>query len=570
MMFKCCGFYCIPWSYVCDGKWDCPNGVDEASSQKCGSVNRCMNLYKCRNYQICVHLGSICDSYNNCPLGDDELHCSIYHEKCPSICHCLLYAIRCYNTSLKTLYIRYEIPYYIVHFEMCFIETVVISFVNVRILNIVNCGYKKICKIAHSLKSAIELNFGFNLVSKLGHNCFEQMIFLKSIMLNNNLLVHIYKNTFRNLTKLIYLNLDENVIMTLDDQFITGCKIVLSIRGNALSLVKKNNLMRLQIKAIFPSNFLLCCIIPASVLCNAEKLWFRSCSSLLNGKLVNFIAIFMTASILFTNIMSCGLQLWLYFKRTKLANSNSFNINIAAVNLSDIICGVYLFIFLINNSSYNDYFIFREDKWRSSLACYSLFALNLIFNTLSPLLHLVISISRLIIATNPFCRKIKNSKFVLRCNFLLFTSITIVVAFIVIVIKHKEKELPFKLCSPFVDPSKSVMSIKILSISLIIFQLTIFFIIIYCYVHLSISLKESQEQLKISKGKSYFSSFFLAQVFISICSIIFCWIPSNVVYVTTMFLNQYSIAIIEWTIVGIMPINSAVFPFLFVLAGKRR
>ena len=24
MKFKCQGFYCIPWSYVCDGKWDCP------------------------------------------------------------------------------------------------------------------------------------------------------------------------------------------------------------------------------------------------------------------------------------------------------------------------------------------------------------------------------------------------------------------------------------------------------------------------------------------------------------------------------------------------------------------
>ena len=179
-----------------------------------------MNLYKCKNYQICVHLGSICDSHDNCTLGDDELHCSIYGEQCPSICHCLLYAIRCYNTSLTTLYIRYKIPYYIVHFEMCFIETVVINFVNVRILNIVNCGYKKICKITHNLKSAIGLNFGFNLISNLRHNCFEQMIFLKSMRLNNNLLVHIYKNTFRNLTKLIHLNLDENLIISLDDQFI--------------------------------------------------------------------------------------------------------------------------------------------------------------------------------------------------------------------------------------------------------------------------------------------------------------------------------------------------------------
>ena len=29
MKYKCPGYYCIPWGYVCDGKWDCPHGLDE-------------------------------------------------------------------------------------------------------------------------------------------------------------------------------------------------------------------------------------------------------------------------------------------------------------------------------------------------------------------------------------------------------------------------------------------------------------------------------------------------------------------------------------------------------------
>ena len=28
-MFKCLNNYCISWSYVCDGKWDCQRGEDE-------------------------------------------------------------------------------------------------------------------------------------------------------------------------------------------------------------------------------------------------------------------------------------------------------------------------------------------------------------------------------------------------------------------------------------------------------------------------------------------------------------------------------------------------------------
>ena len=34
-MFKCPDYYCIPWGYVCDGKWDCPYGYDESNKFPC-------------------------------------------------------------------------------------------------------------------------------------------------------------------------------------------------------------------------------------------------------------------------------------------------------------------------------------------------------------------------------------------------------------------------------------------------------------------------------------------------------------------------------------------------------
>ena len=35
-MFKCPDYYCIPWGYVCDGKWDCPKGFDKSKTLECG------------------------------------------------------------------------------------------------------------------------------------------------------------------------------------------------------------------------------------------------------------------------------------------------------------------------------------------------------------------------------------------------------------------------------------------------------------------------------------------------------------------------------------------------------
>ena len=34
--FKCPGNYCIPFHYVCDGEWQCPDGQDEA---ECGKLS---------------------------------------------------------------------------------------------------------------------------------------------------------------------------------------------------------------------------------------------------------------------------------------------------------------------------------------------------------------------------------------------------------------------------------------------------------------------------------------------------------------------------------------------------
>ena len=69
MMFKCKSSYCIPWAYVCDGKWDCPHGNDESENPVCGSVTICKQMFKCRNTkQTCFVLGNLCDGKNDCLL----------------------------------------------------------------------------------------------------------------------------------------------------------------------------------------------------------------------------------------------------------------------------------------------------------------------------------------------------------------------------------------------------------------------------------------------------------------------------------------------------------------------
>ena len=67
MKFKCCRYYCIPYAYMCIGKWDCPEGYDEVDDQKCGNSRPCEGMFKCKLLQICLHPSDVCDKSKDCP-----------------------------------------------------------------------------------------------------------------------------------------------------------------------------------------------------------------------------------------------------------------------------------------------------------------------------------------------------------------------------------------------------------------------------------------------------------------------------------------------------------------------
>ena len=78
--YKCPGYYCLQFGYVCNGKNDCPFGEDEVS---CDNMSDCTDMYRCRQSKQCIHLNDVCDNYTNCKYGDDEKQCQLHDVKCP-------------------------------------------------------------------------------------------------------------------------------------------------------------------------------------------------------------------------------------------------------------------------------------------------------------------------------------------------------------------------------------------------------------------------------------------------------------------------------------------------------
>ncbi len=97
-MFKCPAYFCIPMNYVCDGKWDCPNGTDQLVNTLCSIKRRgrtYKHLFKCRYSHTCLHFTDVCNGKTDCPFADDESLCLLKSVVCPENCNCLTFAVMC-------------------------------------------------------------------------------------------------------------------------------------------------------------------------------------------------------------------------------------------------------------------------------------------------------------------------------------------------------------------------------------------------------------------------------------------------------------------------------------------
>ena len=96
VMFKCPNYYRVPWTYVCDGKWDCPYGEDEYNIEVCIGKSVCEKMFKCRNeHRKCISVSNVCDNQLDCLHHDDEMFCELKLLQCPFKCNFLVHTITC-------------------------------------------------------------------------------------------------------------------------------------------------------------------------------------------------------------------------------------------------------------------------------------------------------------------------------------------------------------------------------------------------------------------------------------------------------------------------------------------
>ena len=561
--FKCPNYYCIPFEYVCDGSWDCPTGTDE---NVCNDPQRCNKMFKCKGtLSKCIHLGNICDNIKNCPLGDDEFLCEVKDITCPVNCQCLSLAISCRQGNLPAAKI---LPFMYISLnnsnDITFIDVITRSpnvnylklrFNNIQIQDICNC-----LRCGHLLV----FDVAFNFTEIIRQQCFHGYYPLTALNLNDNLIKYIEDKSFTKLHNLKFVNLSNNNILNVPQFIFSSTQLMntISIKNNPLRSIHENALQNVNVKIIESTSYQICCIVHQAK-CNAKKPWYISCSDLLSTGTIKFIYILMSIFIMFVNTLSICSHVILRKSNT------SYFITVASVNITDMLCGLYLCIIWITDLYFKGKFISNERYWRSSFLCFTAFGISLWFSVIAPVLLLFLSLSRLMIVVNPLSVRFKATKSIFKFLSVIILGSMSASIVLTLLMKFTQVRLPLNLCLPFVDSTNSILLTKAIAWCVAIIQVIISVLILALHSLLVQNLRQYQMEMGQDKNKDHSDKTIIIQLALITVSNIICWLPTNIIYLTSLFLPRYPTDLVIWTTVLVTPLNSMINPTVFAVTLLR-
>ncbi len=562
--FKCPKFYCIPWSHVCDSRWDCPGGYDEAQllSNRCSPKRSCKNMLKCRGTQQCVHFLDICDGKADCYNGDDEALCSLNDVSCPFSCQCLVYAMRCLRVSL-TFLSSGVFPYQVLHIHFSNLTNLA-EYQNVLLLSIRQNKLVNLCPQLNQMDKLTSIDAGLNSIESLQSDCFAKMAKVRIIVVDQNAIHFVGVDVFHFQTQLVLLNLTQNYIMCLQKVHVSHIQSlsIFAIEGNVGLELEFDTLSLINMRYVKGSVVGLYCGLPNGAQFDGTFPWYLSCEQLLPGTGVKISLKFFSVFLLVANILSILLQKVSH--KMGFEKTAAFGSNVLALNTADMTCSLLLFILWHTDSQYQSAFVFSERQWRTHPSCFGIFGIAVNFGFLSPLLCSFLSLCRLMVVLFPIASRFSRTRFVVKCIGTLFLSILACSVSVTVLLKLNSGKAPFSLCFPLVDPtdSNTIISVLIWITTSVHFLTIPASVTMYCA--LIISLKKSQRKLQQTTSKKKSSSAIIVQIVLLTACCVICWIPSGIVFLVVMFMKQFSLQMVTWVTVAVVPLNSCVTPVIFM------
>ena len=573
--FKCPDSYCIPWGYICDGKWDCPFGIDESRKTYCNKNmynTKCASMFKCKGtIFVCVHLNDVCNGFNDCPKRDDEMLCELQKIQCPAGCHCLGFAVSCCSVSFPKIFQSNIFPYVSlfaewvaeINLDKMFTLFPNISFVKLHGNELTS---NDTCQMILP-KSLHHLSVERNRLVCLTSYCFMNSVNLKILSLSSNQITHVETSSFVNLPALSLLKLDGNPIVSFS-------KAIISDYGNpeGLFVLMKNVnadqvhpqiFQGLSLQGIITSDYHIGCVVKRFIICTSKIPWYVSCSQLIPGPVMKGVFITFSVSI----FVVCVAWIKTVFPQNN-SKSTSFLVCVFFKNLNNLMSGIYLFIMWVADKHFGDMFATMETVWRSSLVCFVASGMMLFFHFFSGVLHVFFALLRFMIVEYPIDTKFKEVKFVARWIMLLFSVCLVLSLSVSAVLGTFIPIIPTIFCVPFLDPGKEHLISPVLAWGFVVFVLIALYFGIALHFSSIYSYHQSQRQIKKSKVHDKTRVLIVQLTLLSVLNVL-SWLPLTIIYLVDLFGYKYSAKLVHSTLASSLLSHSVLYPLVLLFFTSR-
>ncbi len=559
-MFKCPLHYCVPWEYVCDTKWDCPSGKDEEAF--CFE-DHCANMYKCTGQKICIHLGVVCNMFVNCPQGDDEQFCDLKQSTCPLECQCVLYTLFCTSATLHH-FESLDLFHFISITNSTIPDTLQKSMMKVAFLSLIDLQMNISCEMFQRQR-LVKLEISFNNFEIVKCHCFSNNSRIKYVHLVNNKLKYLRTKAFADLSCLQYVNLSHNDLQTVQRNVFVRTPLmqILSLLGNlCLMNIDPKAFEGLLLNILETTDFGLCCLFTEKTKCSAQKTKHISCFLLLPSTPMKISYVFVSIWILASNLLSVTLLLETRGKK----NNTAPTVIPMSICVNGTLCGIYLGILWVADVVFKGDFVSQMGKWKSSIGCHLAAGFSFAFTVGHPSLSMLYSISRWMVVKYPIESKFKVVKFNLKCiGGILFTTMSMTF----LILYFSWSTLSASLCSLFVGSADSGVWRIVSTIFVASFHLSVLIKISVSHILLVKEVNESRKIIKQLKKSSQSHSMLYLQLLVLTASNILCWIPTDIVFLVSLFLVSHPPEMVFWTLVVVAPISAVVNPTVFIWQSLR-
>ncbi len=399
--FKCPLYYCVPWRYVCNERWDCPWGHDE---EGCFEEFK-IGFYKCHQSSTHIHLENVCNGFRDCPKKDDEKYCYLHKRVCPANCTCFGFVVRCFlfppSEFMKSA-AHFKCAYLVVrdtgidHVNSsglsCFFEVEVFDF---RYNAIQDVRFQKDGSFARHSAQMILLSV--NCISKLYYMFVSVFHNIKTISLSNNLIADIECQAFSFKHEINMIDLAFNHLTKLERcMFQSLLKVrALNLSQNDIHTFEHVEIIGDNVIHVFSSSYVLCCAVN-HVSCTTKPPWPHSCENMVDGlglKCVLWII----------GLLGVGFNLLSIVKDSVTIagdKDESFSLLLLPVSVSDLVLASVLVMIVSVDRYFGETYIMKDFKWRSHPFCHTIAALAFLSN--------IFSVESLVIMAVVRCSVIKN------------------------------------------------------------------------------------------------------------------------------------------------------------------